>query len=167
MKHSRKITNSNAGGFATADAWMAATMTNHYPMAPERIVRGLTRGALNPATILVSLDNRYVNADWLTEKGSRLVTCRSTHGGLDDICSDGILLSNFQPTHDTSTARVAAQFENFPGVRDFRAEEAGAELVTKKEQALTRIVHVPFDREYQELPARRLFANLVSATGES
>ena len=152
----------DAGGFATADAWMAATMTNRYPMAPERIVRGLTRGALNPATILVSLDNRYVNADWLTEKGSRLVTCRSTHGGLDDICSDGILLSNFQPTHDTSTARVAAQFENFPGVRDFRAEEAGAELVTKKEQALIRIEHVPFDREYQQLPTDGVYLRIWS-----
>lgn len=138
-------------GFATADDWMAATMANHYPLALERIARGLTRGALNPATILISLDNHYVNDYWLTEKGSRLVTCRSTHGGLDDICSDGILLSNFQPTHDTSTARVAGQFKNFPGVKDYRAEEAGAELVTKKEQAFTRIHRDPFDRESQQL----------------
>ena len=39
--------------FATADAWMEVTETNHYPLALERIVRGLTRGALNPATILI------------------------------------------------------------------------------------------------------------------
>ena len=51
--------------------WMAATMTNHYPLALERIVRGLVRGALNPANILISLDNRYVNASWGTQEGSR------------------------------------------------------------------------------------------------
>jgi hypothetical protein len=152
----------DADGFATADAWMVATMTHRYPLAPERIVRGLTRGALNPATILISLDNRYVNDDWFTQKGSRLVTCRSTHGGLDDICSDGILLSNFEPTHDTSTARVSEQFENFPGVRDFRAAEAGAELVTREEQSLVRIAHVPFDREYQQLPTDGTYLRIWS-----
>jgi hypothetical protein len=140
-------------GFASADDWMAATITNHYPLALERIARGLTRGALNPATILISLDNHYVNDFWLTDKGSRLVTCGSTHGGLDDICSDGILLSNFVKTRDTSTARVAGQFGDFAGVRDFRAQEAGAEWVTKPEAALTRIARTPFDREFTRLPS--------------
>jgi hypothetical protein len=152
----------DADGFATADAWMAATMTHHYPLALERIVRGLTRGALNPATILISLDNRYVNDDWWTQKGSRLVTCGSTHGGLDDICSDGILLSNFAPTRDTSTDRVAGQFDNFPGVRNFRAQETGAEWVTKKEQALTRIERLPFDRECQQLPGDGVYLRIWS-----
>jgi hypothetical protein len=149
-------------GFASADAWLAATITNRYPLAPERIVRGLTRATLNPATILISLDNRYVNDNWLTEKGSRLVTCRSTHGGLDDLCSDGILLSNFAPTRDTSTARVAGQFEDFPGVRNFRARESGAELVTKSEQALVRIAHVPFDREFEQLPGGGVYLRIWS-----
>jgi len=152
----------DAEGFGSAEAWMAATMTNHYPLAPERIVRGLTRGALNPATILVSLDNRYVNDVWFTEKGSRLVTCGSTHGGLDDLCSDGILLSNFAPTHDTSTARVASQFGDFSGVRNYRAAEAGAELVTKSEQALTRIPRDPFDREFGQLPGNGPYLRIWS-----
>lgn len=142
----------DADGFANADAWMAATMTNHYPIALERIVRGLTRATLNPATILISLDNRYVNDAWLTDRGSRLVTCRSTHGGLDDLCSDGILLSNFAPTRDTSSDRVASQFGGFPGVRDFRREETGAELIVKAEQALVRIPRDPVDREFRRLP---------------
>lgn len=152
----------DANGFAGADAWMAATMTNHYPLALERIVRGFTRGALNPANILISLDNRHVNDYWWTEKGSRLVSCRSTHGGLDDICSDGIVLCNFKPTHDTSTARVAEQFENFPGLRDFRTEESGGEFVTKREQALPRIAHVPFDRTYSELPGDGVYLRIWS-----
>ena len=151
-----------AGGFASAEAWMAATMTHHYPLALERIVRGLTRGALNPATILISLDNRYVNDSWPVQQGSRLVSCGSTHGGLDDLCSDGILLSNFTPTRDTSTARVAGQFENFSDVRDYRAEEAGAELVTKPEQALTRIRRDPVDRDFQQLPGEGIYLRIWS-----
>ena len=149
-------------GFATADAWMAATMTNRYPLALERMVRGLTRVTLNPATILISLDNHYVNAGWLVQKGSRLVTCGSTHGGLDDLNSAGILLSNFTPTRDTSSDRVAGQFDDFAGVKNFRAEENGAEWVTKKEQALTRIAHVPFDWDYKTLPDNDVFLRMWS-----
>jgi Type I phosphodiesterase / nucleotide pyrophosphatase len=152
----------DADGFATADAWMAATMTNHYPLALERIVRGHTRVTLNPATILISLDNHYVNAGWLVEKGSRLVTCGSTHGGLDDLNSDGILLSNFTPTQDTSSGRVAGQFDDFPGLNNYRAAENGAEWVTRKEQASTRIERVPFDRDCMTLPDGEVFLRIWS-----
>ncbi len=152
----------DADGFATADAWMAATLNHHYPLALERMVRGLTRATLNPATILVSLDNHYVNDSWLVQKGSRLVTCRSTHGGLDDLCSDGVLLSNFAPTPDTSSDRVAGLFDDFPGVKNFRAEESGAELITKNEQTLTRIARVPFDEDYKMLPGENSFLRIWS-----
>jgi hypothetical protein len=152
----------DADGFATADAWMAATMANRYPLALERIVRGLTRVTLNPATILISLDNQYVNAGWLVKKGSRLVTFGSTHGGLDDLNSDGIVLSNFTPTQDTSSDRVAGLFDDFPGLHPFRAEENGAEWVTEKEQALTRIARVPFDRDYRTLPGDDVFLRVWS-----
>jgi hypothetical protein len=152
----------DAAGFATADAWLAATVTNRYPLAVERIVRGFTRNILNPATILISLDNHYVNDNWLVQQGSRLVTCGSTHGGLDDLNSDGILLSNFLPTRDTSTDRVAAQFEDFPGVCNFRATENGAEWVTAKAQSLTRIAHVPFDSDYKALPGDGVFLRMWS-----
>jgi len=151
-----------ADGFASADAWLAATTSHRYPLALERIVRGLTRATLNPATILVSLDNRYVNDFWLTDQGSRLVTCGSTHGGLDDLCSNGILLSNFKPTRDTSTDRIAAQFDDFPMVKNYRAQEAGAELVTKSEQALVRIPRVPFDQEFKQLPGDGTYLRIWS-----
>lgn len=142
----------DAEGFASAEAWLDVTVTNHYPLALERIVRGFARNVLNPATILISLDNRYVNDEWLTDAGSRLVTCRSTHGALDDLNSDGIVLSNFQPTHDTSSDRVAAQFDNFPAVKNYRAFENGAELVTKRGQIFAPIVRDSFDHEVNLLP---------------
>jgi hypothetical protein len=152
----------DADGFATADNWMNDTITNHYPLALERIVRGFTRVTLNPATILVSLDNHYVNDGWLVNEGSRLETYGSTHGALDDINSVGIVLSNFKPTHDTSSDRVAGMFDNFPGLRNYREEENGAEWVVKKEQAMTRISRDAFDREYKSLPDSNVFLRVWS-----
>ena len=149
-------------GFATSDDWMVATMTNRYPLALERIVRGLTSITLNPATILISLDNQHVNAGWLVKEGSRLENYGSTHGALDDINSDGIVLSNFAPTRDTSSDRAARQFDGFPGMRDYRAEENGAEWVTQKEQALAGIVRDPFDRDYKLLSAGDVFLRIWS-----
>ena len=159
----------DADGFASADAWAGATMTNRYPLALERIARGFARNVLNPATILISLDNHYVNDDWLTHQGSRLVTCRSTHGALDDLNSDGVLLCNFQPTRDTSSVRVAEQFDNFPNVNNFRAKETDAELVTKQEQSLTRIARARFDREFDLLKSNgaylRIWSPQLAGTG--
>jgi hypothetical protein len=148
--------------FATADNWLAVTITNHYPNALERIAHGLTRNTLNPATILISLDNRYVHAGWWVQQGSRLVPCGSTHGGLDDLCSDGILLSNFMPTRDTTTGRVAAQFEDFRGVRNFRAEENGAEWLVKGQQGTVRIKRQPFDSSFAQLPDDGFFLRVWS-----
>jgi len=113
--------------FASADAWMEATLTHHYPLALERIARGLTMVTHNPANILVSLSNGYIHCSWVIKRGVALVKSGGTHGGLDALCSDGILLSNFAPTRDTSTSRVAALYEGFKGLRDFHAEETGAE----------------------------------------
>ena len=142
----------DADGFATADAWMAETMTNRYPLALERIVRGLTCVTLNPATILISLNNHYVHSGWLVKKGSEMVTFGGTHGALDDLNSDGMLVSSFAPTKDTSSRRVAGLYDCFPGLRNYRAQENGAEWITGKEQALTRIARVPLDWDRQMLP---------------
>jgi hypothetical protein len=147
----------DADGFAAADDWMAETISNRYPLALERITRGLSCNTLNPATILISLKNGYVNAGWLVKTGSRFATLGGTHGGLDDICSDGILLSSFAPTKDTSTSRVAGLFDDFPGLRDFRAAESGAEWVTAEEQGLTRIAREPFDSSCRTLPGGGVF----------
>jgi hypothetical protein len=152
----------DAGGFATADAWMAATLTNRYPLALERIARGLSRVTLNPATILISLENDYVHCGWLIQKGADLSTFGSTHGGLDNLNSDGIVLSNFAPTQDTSSDRVASLFDDFPGLLNFRTMGDGAEFVTKNEQALTRIAHGPFDRDYRLLPDNDVFLRVWS-----
>lgn len=110
----------NADGFAPADAWMSETFTHRYPVALERIVRGHTHVALNPATIIVSLKNGYIHSGWFIRQGLGLTKAGGTHGALDDINSDGILLSSFEPTKDTTSSRVATLFGNFKGRRDAR-----------------------------------------------
>ena len=111
----------DARGFASADDWMAETLTHRYPLALERIVRGHSRVTANPASILLSLNNAYVHSGWLIDKGIALVKSGGTHGALDDINSTGVLLSSFAPTKDTSTSRVAALFDGFKGRRDPRS----------------------------------------------
>ena len=136
---------------------MAETMTNHYPIALERIVRGHTHVTLNPATILISLDNHYAHAAWLILKGSERVTFGGTHGALDDINSTGIILSNFAPTQDTCTSRVAALYGGFKGLRDYRAQENGAEWINSQEQALTGVARSPVDSGCHRLPSDKVY----------
>jgi hypothetical protein len=150
----------DSDGFATAEAWMAETMTHRYPLALERIVRAHTQVTLNPATILISLNNDYVHASWLIKKGSEFVRFGGTHGGLDDLNSNGILLSSFAPTQDTSTSHVAGLYEDFPGLRNYRAEGSGAEWVSGKGQALTRIARAPIDRDCRLLPGDGVFLRI-------
>ena len=105
---------------ASADAWLAETFTHRYPDALERIARGHTRVTLNPASIIVSLKNGYIHSGWLIKRGAVLTKSGGTHGALDDLNSDGILVSSFAITKDTSTSRVAALFDGFKGRRDVR-----------------------------------------------
>ncbi len=151
----------DADGFATADDWMAETLSHRYPLALERIVRAHTRTTLNPATILISLKNGYVHAGWLTKTASGLVTTGGTHGALNDVNSDGILLSNFTPTKDTSSSRIASLFGGFNGLRNYRALENGAEWFSQSAQALTPIKRTPLDDGARNpLPETGLFLRI-------
>jgi hypothetical protein len=145
------------GGFATAENWMAETLTHHYPLALERIARGHTKGALNPATILISLDNAHVHSGWLVKRISELTRLGGTHGALDDLNSNGMLLSSFAPTKDTSANRVADLFDGFKGMRDYRAEENGAEWISGKAQSLMTIARTPLDRSPDVLAGGGVF----------
>ena len=142
----------DADGFAPADAWMRETLTHRYPLAPERIVRGHTQAALNPAPILISLTNGYVHSSLVLKQLSSLIRLGGTHGSLDDLSSDGVLLSNFAPTVDTSTRRVAALYDGFKGLRNHRASENGAEWIYRDVQALTSVARCALDLCHPELP---------------
>jgi hypothetical protein len=89
-----------------------------------------------------------------------MVIFGGTHGGLDDLNSDGIVMSNFAPTRDASSSRVAGLFGGFPGVQNYRAEENGAEWISREEQARIRITRVPLDRDRQMLPSGEIFLRI-------
>jgi hypothetical protein len=76
---------------------------------------------------------------------------------LDDLNSDGIVLCNFVPTHDTASDRVADLFDGFPHVVDYRVAEDGAEWVLGNELTLARIARVPLDRNGKSLPGDDIF----------
>jgi len=139
-------------GFASAQAWTEATMAHRYPLAPERIVRGHTRLALNPAPLLISLENGYIHSSWMLKQLSSLMRMGGTHGGLDDLCSTGSLLSNFEPTRDTSARQVARQFDGFRGLRDPREGEQGGEWIYRDIQALAAVARGQLDWQHTLLP---------------
>ena len=55
---------------------------------------------------------------------------------------------------------MAALYEDFPGVRNYRAEETGAEWISGKGQALTRIARAPIDQDCRKLPADGVFLRI-------
>jgi hypothetical protein len=57
---------------------------------------------------------------------------------------------------------VAGCFDDFPGLRNYRADEDGAEWVRKSEQARTRIRRDPFDWKYESLPGKQIFLRVWS-----
>jgi hypothetical protein len=71
-------------------------------------------------------------------------------------------LSSFAPTRDNSANRVAALFDGFKGVRDYRAEESGAEWVSGKAQALTAIARAPLDGGRELLASDEVFLRIWS-----
>jgi hypothetical protein len=159
LKDSGRLDND---GFGSADAWFRETTSHHYPVALERIVHGHTCVTLNPAPIIISLDRHYVHAAFWIKAGSGLVNCGGTHGGLGHLDSTGVLLSTFAPTEDTTTGRLAALYDGFSAVRDYRTTENGAEFISLKGQALTRIPRVPLDRNYKLLDSGKLYLRVWS-----
>lgn len=87
----------DAAGFATAEAWLAATADDAYPDAPWRLVEGLTGAhVVNRATVLLSLEPGWA---WGWKSAAVFAWFRGgalegTHGGLDRDSSVGFLLAN-------------------------------------------------------------------------
>ena len=95
-------------------------------------------------------------------KGSQFVRFGDTHGALDDINSTGMIVSNFAPTHDTSTSRVAALYDGFKGLREYRARENGAEWLCPQSQVLAAIDRSPVDAGCRTLPNDGVFLRIWS-----
>lgn len=114
-------------GVVDQQVWLKATAAHRYPAAPQRIALGHTLASQNTASIIISLDNKFVHSAYVIKKGSEFVKFGGTHGALDDLNCAGMLVNNIRPVEDTLTRHIAGLFEGFPGRRDYRAVENGAE----------------------------------------
>lgn len=84
-------------GFATGDAWLAASVFDEYPDAPRRLADSLTgRFVTNAATVVFSIKEGYSWGLVTARMGAVLLGGRleGTHGGLDRTSSLGFFLTN-------------------------------------------------------------------------
>jgi hypothetical protein len=110
MQHDRDV---SPDGSASAATWLRYTAAEPFPAAPPRIVRGHTAITLNPAPILVSLDDRMRVGLGAVSVANRMRPLGGTHGALSATNSLGVLMANFVDTHDDLTSSVRQQFGGF------------------------------------------------------
>ncbi len=103
----------DSDGYASARDWVEYTAMEHFPAAPPRIVRGHTTVTLNPAPILVSLDDKVRVGLGAVSVANKMRPLGGTHGALSATNSLGVVMSNFVDTHDDLTATVREQFGGF------------------------------------------------------
>lgn len=107
----------DARGYASAEAWLAATMVHPYPAALERVLRGHEGLVRSPAPVIASLAPGNVSVHLPTWIGSRLVSLGGTHGALDARSSTGVALSTERAAPDTTTDRVRRHLGGFAGLK--------------------------------------------------
>ncbi|MCA0377432.1 MAG: alkaline phosphatase family protein [Gemmatimonadetes bacterium] len=117
-------------GFATADAWLRATVDADYPGAVPRIVHGHTDATRNPAPVLVSVDDRYRVGLGLVSITNRLRPLGGTHGSLHRNSSLGVVMSTAGPMRDGLAMQVRDRWGGFADLRDARAPKAAVAIVS-------------------------------------
>ncbi|QJR34519.1 hypothetical protein [Gemmatimonas groenlandica] len=127
MQHDREV---SPDGYATAATWLRYTASEPFPAAPPRIVRGHTAITLNPAPILVSLDDKMRVGLGAVSVANRMRPLGGTHGALSATNSLGVLMANFVDTHDDLTASVRHQFGGFDDLPDKAPHASSLRLAT-------------------------------------
>jgi hypothetical protein len=127
MQHDRDVL---PDGYASAAMWLRYTAAEPFPAAPPRIVRGHTAITLNPAPILVSLDDRMRVGLGAVSVANRLRPLGGTHGALSETNSLGVLMANFVDTRDDLTSSVRQQFGGFTDLYDPAAHTSSLRLST-------------------------------------
>jgi Type I phosphodiesterase / nucleotide pyrophosphatase len=115
MQHDREV---SPDGYAAAATWLRYTAAEPFPAAPPRIVRGHTDITLNPAPILVSLDDKMRVGLGAVSVANRMRPLGGTHGALSATNSLGVLMANFADTRDDLTSSVRQQFGGFNDLHD-------------------------------------------------
>ncbi|HEY0931617.1 MAG TPA: alkaline phosphatase family protein [Gemmatimonas sp.] len=119
-----------ADGFASAAAWVRATADGPYPAAVVRIVHGHRDATRNPAPILVSLHDDHRVGLGMVSVANRMRPLGGTHGALGASSAVGVVMSNFQDTHDDLAMTVRGQFGGFDDMRVPSTRRASLTLTT-------------------------------------
>lgn len=127
MAHDREV---SSDGYASAAVWVRYTAAELFPAAPPRIVRGHTAITLNPAPILVSLDDKMRVGLGAVAVANRMRPLGGTHGALSATNSLGVVMANFTETHDDLTSSVREQFGGFNDLHDPGTHESSLRLAT-------------------------------------
>ncbi|WP_310571694.1 alkaline phosphatase family protein [Gemmatimonas sp.] len=127
MQHDRDV---SPDGFASTATWLRYTSGELFPVAPPRIVRGHTAITLNPAPILVSLDDKMRVGLGAVSVANRMRPLGGTHGALSATNSLGVIMTNFVDTHDDVTSSVRHQFGGFDDLHDPATHASSLRLST-------------------------------------
>ncbi len=127
MQHDHAV---DADGYADAATWLRYTAAEFYPAAPPRIVAGHSRITLNPAPILVSLDDKARVGLGAVSIANRMRPLGGTHGALSATNSLGVLMTNFVDTHDDLSTSVRHQFGGFDDLHDPATHQSTLRLAT-------------------------------------
>ena len=85
----------DADGYASSRDLFEATADHAYPDAPERIRVGHNTLVRNPADVIVSLSPGYENGKGMVKATAALRGRSGTHGGLDQVNSAGVFMTNY------------------------------------------------------------------------
>ncbi len=127
MQHDRVV---SPDGYAAAATWLRYSAAELYPAAPPRIVRGHTAITLNPAPILVSLDDKMRVGLGAVSMANRMRPLGGTHGALSATNSLGVLMANYVDTHDDLTSSVRQQFGGFNDLHDPATHTSSLRIAT-------------------------------------
>jgi len=84
----------DADGFAADRDWLAATADHEYPDVPRRVWDTFHGLAINVPDVIFVLKDGYCAG---SEFYARMATMYSTHGGLNQVNSDGIVMTMVRP----------------------------------------------------------------------
>ena len=83
-----------AGQWLTGAEWMEATARSEWPDGPRRVWEAFQSLVVNPADVMFTLHDGHCAGSPSMEKW---IDMQSTHGGLNRINSDAVVLSMVRP----------------------------------------------------------------------
>ena len=112
-------------GFVEDRVWLEATCDHEWPDVPRRAWDAFHRQVVNPADVMFTLNDGYCAGFGNLDKW---IDMQSTHGGLNQINSDAVLMTMTGPVRVCCAAATCFPPSNLAILHTFRRMPRGAEL---------------------------------------